>query len=41
MEAIRLYNNEYKKIKKIIHISTDEVYGENVNDESFYEYSTL
>jgi dTDP-glucose 4,6-dehydratase len=33
LEATRIYNNKSKNIEKIIHISTDEVYGESfIND---------
>lgn len=31
----------YGKIKKFVHVSTDEVYGESLNDELFHENSLL
>jgi len=41
LEATRLYNDKTGLIKKFIHVSTDEVYGEVVNDQICTENSTL
>jgi UDP-glucose 4,6-dehydratase len=41
LECCRHYQNETKKLDKIIHVSTDEVYGESVNDDLKHEASVL
>ena len=33
LECCRIYQNKFKRLVKIIHVSTDEVYGESVNDD--------
>jgi UDP-glucose 4,6-dehydratase len=33
LECSRIYQNKTGKLKKFIHVSTDEVYGESVNDD--------
>ena len=41
LETTRLYHAETSNIKKFIHVSTDEVYGEVVNDQIRTEQSVL
>jgi UDP-glucose 4,6-dehydratase len=41
LESCRIYQKKTNKLKKIIHVSTDEVYGETVNDDLKSETSML
>ena len=41
LECCRIYQNKTKKLLKIIHVSTDEVYGESVNDECKNEEQSI
>jgi len=41
LEAARLYNNTTDKLKKFIHVSTDEIYGSNDSGEANTEKSIL
>ena len=41
LESCRIYQKKTNKLKKVIHVSTDEVYGETVNDDLKSETSML
>jgi UDP-glucose 4,6-dehydratase len=41
LESCRIYQKKTNKLKKIIHVSTDEVYGETVNNDLKSETSML
>lgn len=41
LEASRIYNDETHKIEKFIHVSTDEVYGQVIDNEARIESSVL
>ena len=41
LESCRLYQNKTKNLVKIIHVSTDEVYGESVDNDLKHELSVL
>jgi dTDP-glucose 4,6-dehydratase len=41
LESCRLYQNKTKRLLKIIHVSTDEVYGESLGDDLKNESSIL
>lgn len=41
LESCRLYQNKTKRLIKIIHVSTDEVYGESLGDDLKKESSIL
>ena len=41
LESCRIYQKKTGKLQKIIHVSTDEVYGETVNDDLKSETSML
>jgi dTDP-glucose 4,6-dehydratase len=41
LECCRIYQQKNKKLVKIIHVSTDEVYGETVNDDLKNEESSI
>lgn len=41
LECVKIYNDRTNKIEKFIHVSTDEVYGEVIDNELRYEYSIL
>jgi dTDP-glucose 4,6-dehydratase len=41
LECCRIYQNKTQRLLKIIHVSTDEVYGESVNDDIKNEESSI
>jgi dTDP-glucose 4,6-dehydratase len=41
LETTRIYNDETHKIEKFIHVSTDEVYGQVIDNEARIENSLL
>ena len=41
LECCRIYQNKTQRLLKIIHVSTDEVYGESINDDIKNEESSI